>query len=84
MAVIVCMIEGLEAPLHRTTVDRSLQSDVSIFERRAKWVETMSEWRRTLLCFAGRGRASVTIVLCYDIGVGRGVVSSYVRSKFAK
>ena len=43
----------------------------------------MLKRRRTLLCFEQGVGASATVVLCYDRGVRRGVVSSYERSKFA-
>jgi len=44
----------------------------------------MLKRRRTVLCFAHGERASAKVVVCYDRGVGRSVVSSYVRSKSAK
>jgi len=43
----------------------------------------MLKRRRTVLILAGREGASVVVVVCYDRGVGRGVVSRYGRLKFA-
>ena len=56
---------------------------MSIFGRIAKWVEMTLERGCTVLCIAHGEGASAVVIVCYDKRVGRGVVSSYVRSKFA-
>jgi len=39
--------------------------------------------RRIVLIIAGREGTSVAVVVCYDRGVGRGVVPRYGRLEFA-
>ena len=56
---------------------------LSIFVLPTKLVELTLKRRCTVLCFTHGEGASATVVVCYDRGVGRGVVSSYGRPKFA-
>ena len=54
----------MKRPLYLDMVDRSAESDVSIFGRLAKYLENMLERRRTMLCCCGREEASVVVVVC--------------------